>query len=153
MKAVKKTKATGTKSKMAKYMKAQDGMTVAEKKASIKADLEAKKKANKKAAEDEAAKNQRKAQGNEDFKMRTKTNVSFLNSALSEYQALTPAERDGAKGAELRAQVKETRENIRGGSLPGVQVAPSGKGRPGVLTGGTAVEREKIRVKVEGKRR
>jgi hypothetical protein len=151
MKAVKKTKATGTKSKMAKYMKAQDGMTVADKKAKKEADLEAKKKANKEAAEDKAASNERKAQANKDLASRTKTNVAGLNSALSDYRALTPAERDGAKGAELQAQIKEIRENMRGGSLPGVQVAPTGKLRPGVLTGESAVDREKRRKKIEAR--
>lgn len=149
MKAVKKTKATGAKSKMAKYMKAQDGMTVADKKAKKQADLEAKKKANKEAAEDKAASNQRRKEINAQHTRNVARRVEDLNSALSEYRSLTPAERDGAKGEELRAQVKEIRENIRGGALPGVQVAPTGKLRPGILTGGTAVEREKLRKKAE----
>ena len=149
MKAVKKTKAAGAKAKMAGYMKAQDGMTIAEKKAKKQAELEAKKKANKEATAAKAESNERIGKQNAQFRKNVAGRVSDLNSALSDYRALTPAERDGAQGAELRAQIDEIRGNIRGGALPGVQVAPTGKLRPGVMTGGTAVEREAQRKKAE----
>ena len=116
-----------------------------DKKAKIEAEKEARKKEVQSQKEAQAAANERKKASNESLAKRTKTSVSMLNDAQSEYQALTPAQRDGAQGAELRAQMKEIRENMRGGSLPGVQVAPTGKLRAGVMTGGTAVEREKIR--------
>lgn len=147
MKANKKYSKGGKTLVMGKYV--GGGEVDPDKKKKIKEELEAKKKANKEAAAAKAEGNQRRREANAQSRKNVAGRVSDLNSALSDYRALTPAERDGAQGAELRAQIDEIRGNIRGGALPGVQVAPTGKLRPGVIGGGTAVEREERRKKAE----
>ena len=145
MKANKKYSKGGKTLVMGKYV--GGGEVDPDKKKKIKEEWEAKKKANQEAAEQREKNRQRRKEINAQHTRNVASRVEDLNLTLAEYRALTPAERDGEQGAELRAKVKELRDNIRGGALPGVQVAPSGKDLPGVLAGGTAVERAKLQEK------